>query len=65
LPETKLDAIMIKMSMKNELTKKQRNTLNTWHRWGQMMSFLKAIHRELEPKKAERDQARKFIGLVN
>jgi|TARA_R110002074_G_scaffold148802_1_gene300478 hypothetical protein len=56
---------MIKMSMKNELTKKQRNTLNTWHRWGQMMSFLKAIHRELEPKKAERDQARKFIGLAN
>ena len=56
---------MIKMNMKIELTEKQRDNLNTWYRWGQRMTLLKAIHRELEPKKAALEEARKFIGIAN
>ena len=65
MPEPELDAIMIEMNMKIELTEKQRDNLNTWHRWGQRMTLLKAIHRELEPKKAALEEARKFIGIAN
>jgi len=53
------------MIMKNEYTKKERANLNAKHQWGQRMSFLKAIHRELEPKKALMEEARKFIGIAN
>jgi len=48
-----------------KLTEKERDNLNHWYRWGQKMSFLKAIHRELEPKKAAMEEARKFIGITN
>jgi len=65
LPDLELDAIMIEMNMKIELTEKQRDNLNSWYRWGQRMTLLKAIHRELEPKKVALEEARKFIGIAN
>jgi hypothetical protein len=65
LPKPNKAAIIIEMNMKNEYTKKERANLNAKHQWGQRMSFLKAIHRELEPKKAALEEARKFIGIAN
>jgi hypothetical protein len=53
------------MIMKIEYTKKERANLNAKHQWGQKMSFLKAIHRELQPKKELLEEARKFIGIAN
>jgi len=53
------------MIMKIEYTKKERANLNAKHQWGQKMSFLKAIHRELQPKKDLMEEARKFIGIAN
>lgn len=50
-------------SIKTPLTDKERTNLNAWHRWGKQMEFLKAIDRELAPKRAELDRARKFIGI--
>ena len=34
-----------------KLTKKEAENLAAWKRWGLMMKMLKAIHREIEPKK--------------
>jgi len=36
-----------------KLTKKEADKLAAWKRWGVMMKLLKAIHREIEPKKLE------------
>ena len=34
-----------------KMTKKETDNLRAWKRWGAMMKMLKAIHREIEPKK--------------
>ena len=36
-----------------KMTEKQTQKLKDWKRWGLMMKMLKAIHREIEPKKQE------------
>jgi len=36
-----------------KMTEKQTQNLKDWKRWGLMMKMLKAIHREIEPKKQE------------
>lgn len=50
-------------NIKNPLTNKEKSSLNAWHRWGKQMEFLKAIDRELAPKRAELERARKLIGI--
>ena len=34
-----------------KMTEKQTQKLKDWKRWGLMMKMLKAIHREIEPRK--------------
>ncbi len=34
-----------------QMNKKEIANLKAWKRWGAMMKMLKAIHREIEPKK--------------
>jgi len=34
-----------------KMTEKEIADLRAWKRWGAMMKMLKAIHREIEPKK--------------
>lgn len=65
MPKTAEYPIIFEMMKEIKLTEKERDNLNNWYRWGQKMSFLKAIHRELEPKKAAMEEARKFIGITN
>ena len=36
-----------------KLTTKEADNLTAWKRWGLLMKMLKAIHREIEPKKQE------------
>lgn len=39
------------MKVNTEYTEKELARLRTWKRWNAMMKMLRAIHREIEPKK--------------
>ena len=36
-----------------KMTEKEIANLRAWKRWGAMMKMLKAIHREIEPKRQQ------------
>ncbi len=40
-----------------KLTEKEIDNLKAWKRWGALMKMLRAIHREIEPRKQERRNA--------
>ena len=40
-----------------KMTEKEIDNLKAWKRWGALMKMLRAIHREIEPRKQERRSA--------